>query len=266
MTGTAVALNALQDRFQAYLLHDENTIFQDVVAAPDIDPKQRLGIYHNAYRSRLVEALRTDYTALPLVMGDAGFEQAALRYITASPSVHRNLRWYGQGLSAFLRASAPYAGEPWLADLAEFEWTITLAFDAADQDSLTFAQVATLDPAAWPTVSFRFHPSLRCLRLRTNAPFLRKMSEEEGQVPPAEVLAEEVCWMLWRKDLGVLYRSLSTEEAWALDAARDGADFTQLCEGLCRWIAPEAAAGQLAGMLRTWVDDQLIVGLDTPST
>lgn len=266
MTCAPFALHALQDRFQGYLLHDERTVFDDVVATPDIDPKRRLGIYFNAYRSRLVEALRADYTALPQLMGEDAFEQAVLRYIAATPSVYRNLRWYGQGLPTFLRESALYAGEPWLADLAAFEWTITLAFDAADQDSLTFEQVATLDPAAWPTVSFHFHPSLHGLRLRTNAPSLRKMSEEEGRLPATEVLGEEVSWILWRKDLGVLYRSLSTEEAWALDAARGGADFTQLCEGLCEWIAPEAAAGQMAGMLRTWVDDQLVVGLDIAST
>lgn len=257
------ALHSLQDRFQGFLLADETAIVADVVGNERVDARRRLGIYHDAYRSRLVEALRTDYTALARQMGEAAFEQAALRYILATPSAHRNLRWYGQSLPAFLRTTAPHCETPWMADLAEFEWNITLAFDAAELNSLTFEQVAALDPAAWPTARFDFHPSLRRLRLGSNAPVLRKAADEDAPAPTPEPYDAATDWMLWRKDLMVLYRSMTADEAWALDAARDGSDFTRLCEGLCEWVEPDAAAPRLAGLLRTWVDDGLIVTLET---
>lgn len=256
------ALLGLQGRFQGFLMADETAIVEDVTGNEHIDPRRRLGIYYDAYRSRLVEALTTDYTALQRQMGEEAFEQAALRFIQATPSVHRNLRWYGQSLPAFLRATSPYDLTPWLADVAQFEWSITLAFDAADQDSLSFDQVAALDPAAWPTARFGFHPSLQRLGLGSNAPVLRKAADEEQPPPAPELSGEPAQWMLWRKELLVLYRSLAVDEAWALDAACEGSDFTRLCEGLCEWVEPDQAAARLAGLLRTWVDEGLIVSVD----
>lgn len=256
------ALLALQARFQDFLLHDHTEIVSDVSGGA-VDPRRRLGIYYDAYRSRLVEALGTDYTALRALMGADAFDQAALRFVTLTPSTHRNLRWYGQSLPAFLLTTAPYNLQPWLADLATFEWAITLAFDAEDQVSLTFEQVATLAPEAWPGARFRFHPSLQRLPLGSNAPALRQALDSGNEAPEPVQLAQPLPWALWRRDLTVMYRSLPVEEAWALDAARNGSHFTELCEGLCQWLAPDAAAASLAGMLRTWVEDQLVVGLET---
>lgn len=260
------ALQGLQQEFQQFILTGATAIAQRIGGDDRVDPARRLGIYFDAYRLRLVEALQSDYSALLAVMGESDFEQVARQYIDATPSVHRNLRWYGQSLSAFLRASAINAERPWLADLADFEWTISLAFDAADQVSLTFEQLAGLEPSLWPVVTFNFHPSLQVLELATNAPALRKAIDEGTSVPAPEKLAEPVSWLLWRKDLTVLFRSLPAAEFAALTQARAGANFTALCEGMCEWTKAEEAAGQVAGMLRTWVDDGLIVAVNSDSS
>jgi len=34
---------------------------------------------------------------------------------------------------------------------------------------------------------------------------------------------------------------------------------------MCEWVQPDEAAGQVAGMLRTWVDDGLIVAVNGDS-
>jgi hypothetical protein len=47
-----------------------------------------------------------------------------------------------------------------------------------------------------------------------------------------------------------------------LDAVRGGADFGALCEGLCRWHAPEAVALQAASYLKLWFADSLVTGID----
>jgi hypothetical protein len=255
-------LQALQSEFQSFLLAGARQIVDRVHASATIDPSRRLGIYYDAYRSRLVDALETDYTALTALLGEAAFREMARAYVEATPSLHRNLRWYGGALPEFLRASNPYAESPWLYELAQFEWTITLAFDAADEPSLNFAQVAALDPALWPGLTFRFHPSLQRLSLRSNAPAIRKAADAEEALPEPASQAEAIQWLLWRKDLTVMFKSLAPEEAWALDRARDGMNFTDLCEGLCQWVDPEEAAGRVAGMLRGWVDDQLITATE----
>ncbi len=198
-------------------------------------------------------------------MGEEAFRTMARRFIETTPSVHRNLRWYGQALPNFLQDAPPYAEQPWLHELALFEWTLSLAFDAADQPSMFFEELAAVDPSAWPGLTFNFHPSLHRLCLRTNAASLRKSADAQEPLPATQFHTEITQWMLWRKDLIVMFRSLSPEEAWVLDRARAGGNFTQLCEGLLQWVNAEEAAGRLAGMLRAWVDDQLVCASAGPA-
>ncbi len=252
-------LHALQGEFQRFLLTGESKIAERVAGSATIDPLRRLAIYHDAYRSRLIEALESDYTAIKALLGEEAYRTMASAFVEATPSVYRNLRWYGDGLPEFLRNAAPYADSPWLHELASFEWTITLAFDAADEPALSFAELAAVDPSSWPTLTFGFHPSLQRLALHSNAPAIRKATDAEETLPPPEYKTEAVPWMLWRKDFTVKFRSLSPEEAWGIDRARAGGTFSELCEGLCEWADPEQAAGRMAGMLRGWVDDHLII-------
>ncbi|MFN0317108.1 MAG: DUF2063 domain-containing protein [Burkholderiales bacterium] len=255
-------MNPLQDlqcEFQSFLLNGDQRIFDRVRSSATTGPARRLGIYYDAYRLRLIEALEADYTALLAALGEEAFREMACAYIETTPSRHRNLRWYGGALPEFLRTSSSYGASVWLHELALFEWNITLAFDAADESPLTFAGMAAVDPSLWPGLSFRFHPSLRRLSLASNAPLLRKAADAGEDLPKPNRGSEEVQWLLWRQDLVVMFKSLPPEEAWALDRACDGMNFAGLCEGVCQWAGEEEAASRIAQLLRGWVDDHLIV-------
>ena len=256
-----MSLAALQQQFQDYVLRGTPGIDASIEPGRLADRERRLAIYHDAYRLRLVEALGADFDALKAVLGPEAFEHACRAYVEATPSGFRNVRWYGGGLAAFLRAAPPWRDRPWLADIAHFEWALTLAFDAADAPPVHFTDLRALEPDAWGTLGFRLHPSARTIRLRANAPALR-MAVDRGVPIPQPALAEQPsAWLIWRKDLAPHFRSLPEAEAWALDRARSGASFPEICEGLCDRIAAEEAAATAASWLRTWVDDQLIAAL-----
>ncbi|UUZ51463.1 DNA-binding domain-containing protein [Massilia sp. B-10] len=95
-----------------------------------LGPQARLAIYHNAYRARMREALCEAYERTWTYIGDALFETLAAAYLDAHPSSSSNLRWFGGGFPAFL--AQELADYPWVAELAGFEWTLGLAFDAPD--------------------------------------------------------------------------------------------------------------------------------------
>ena len=164
----------------------------------------------------------------------------------------------GAGLADYLQATAPWSEQPVLAELARFEWMLTVAFDASDEPALTFAELAALPPDEWPALSFRLHPSVHLLALTSNAPSLRKASDEQAALPDVTYAAKPRHWVVWRKELMSFYRSLDDAEAWALGALNEGADFTALCEGLCDWYKAEHAAPEAARMLRQWVEDGLL--------
>src|SRR6267378_2459319 len=132
--GSSTRLRQLQQDLQSHLLGEASSISEAIVDAPPLAVADRLGIYRNAYRVRLIEALDDTYPILHAVLGDEVFVALGEAFVTAHPSVHRSIRWYGGELSEFLRQRAPYAEQPILAELALLEWTLAEVFDAADAD------------------------------------------------------------------------------------------------------------------------------------
>ena len=216
------ALAQLQRAFQGYVLRDDAGLAERIAGGERVDPQQRLRIYFDAYRSRLVEALATDYEALRALMGDDAFGSACHAYVEATPSQFRNVRWYGGGLPQYLRVTPPWAKQPMLHEVAVFEWALTLAFDAPDAPVVGFDELARMPQHAWPVLGFALHPSAHWLELRSNAPSLRKATDAGDPLPEAVFGDEIKTWLIWRKELTAYFRSLNESESWALKAVREG--------------------------------------------
>jgi hypothetical protein len=256
-------LASLQEAFQAYVLRGDRSIAGHVRPGRRANGNERLRIYFDAYRLRLIAALASDYEALHALMGKEAFHDACAAYVEATPSAFHNVRWYGGGLPQYLQDTPPWSDKPWLCELARFEWTLTLAFDAADAPALSFTRMRALPAQAWTTLRLRLHPSVQSLALRSNAPAIRQ-AVEAGVSPPAAVLHERaIPWLVWRHGASVKFRSLCEVERWALNAARRGDSFAALCAGLCERVPPEQGPALAAGWLRGWVDDGLVCGVET---
>ncbi len=250
-------LSVTQASFQDHVLKGDASISAEV-GGPDEDFRiRRLAIYRDAYRLRLAEVLRNDYPALASLCGDE-FDSIAEGYIAMHPSIFRNVRWFGGSLCAFLRQHPRYCGRPDLADLALFEWTLGLAFDAADGPAVAFTEVAAIAPEDWADLRFEAHPSLHVVKLRASAVAAWKaFSMDAEAAAPRQDCTE---WAVWRQDLSPYFRSLDADEAWALAALRGDQSFGEICVGLCDWVAEVEAASRAARLLRTWIDDGWIAG------
>ena len=91
-------LQKLQDEFQHALLDDESGFRERIVATEKVDIDTRIGIYSNAYRSRLIEAMEDSYDAVHTLLGDEQFYELCHQYIEAHPSKHYSIRWFGHRL------------------------------------------------------------------------------------------------------------------------------------------------------------------------
>jgi hypothetical protein len=256
-------LNDLEAAFQSHILSGDGRIRARIAASGKLDADTRLAIYANAYRSRLIEALDTDYPGLHGMAGDDEFDRLCRAYIDAHPSRYRSLRWFGDRLSDFLRATAPWSGYPVFAEMAAFEWAMSDVFDAADSRLATVENMAKLPPETWGQAWFLPHASVRRLDLRWNVPAAWK-AIDAGEEPPALAESEHpVAWLLWRRELSTHFRSLDVDEAWALDALLNGETFAVLCEGLTEWVDAQHVAAHAAGLLKQWLTDGLIRELRT---
>src|ERR1700680_816161 len=129
--GPPTRLRQLQRDPQDHLLGEPSSIADAVVDAPPLPTLARLGIYRNAYRVRLIDALGDTYTVLHALLRHEVFVALGEEFVGAHPSVHRSIRWYGGELAEFLGQYPPYAEQPILAELALLEWTLAEGFDAA---------------------------------------------------------------------------------------------------------------------------------------
>jgi hypothetical protein len=252
-------LARLQGDFQEYLLRGSSAIEAEVLGSARVPVATRLGIYAGAYGARLIDALRVSYPALAELLGEEDFEALGAAYVRAHDSPFFSIRHYGDALEAFLGAYPDTAEVALLGELARWEWTLCAVFDAADAEPLDAAALARVAPGEWAALRFAFHPSVRRLALEWNAPQLWKALTDGEERPQLRVVAEPVEWLLWRQDLKSYFRSLEPSEAMALDAARAGATFGELCERLAAVHGAERAPGEAAALLSGWVAAGLLV-------
>ena len=80
------ALAEVQREFQDYLLRGDAAVMRHVVETVRVPASTRLGIYAGAYRSRLAEALASNYPVLATLLGEADFSVLAAEYIATHES------------------------------------------------------------------------------------------------------------------------------------------------------------------------------------
>ncbi|WP_456446666.1 HvfC/BufC N-terminal domain-containing protein [Thiolapillus sp.] len=255
-------LEDLQHAFGNYLTGADTTVPATVAGDDKADAKERMDLYAGAYRARLVESLGVDFPGLWAMIGDDQFYQLCLDYIRQHPSTFPSIRWFGSHMVDFLREQEPYAGYSQVAEMAAFEWAQGLVFDAEDAQPLSVDDLAAMAPEQWPDMRFSFTPALQRLDLEWNIPLLwAALDREDDALPELEQQPYPVGWLLWRQNLNPGWRRLDVDEAWALDRAREGACFADICEGLLEWVDEDHAPMRAAGFLKTWVGHGLICAI-----
>jgi Putative DNA-binding domain len=263
---SALTLAPLQQMFQDFILgqHDEAAILPHIAQRTGLSCAERLSIYSNAYRIRLHDALSEAYDKTHRYLGDELFDAAANGYVEQNPSQWSNLRWYGASFPAFLQHYLPE--HPVVAELAAFEWALSLAFDAEDQAILPLSALAQVQEHEWESIGFECHASVRFLPLHSNCVAIwlaladtndTNEAEQPGTAPPDpdwKELAQP--WLIWRKNLQPHFRCLSQAENMALCKLQTGQSFAEVC-AMVAANEPESAA-QIGHWLQTWLTDEVL--------
>lgn len=254
-------LNDWQHELENYLLGTQPqpsaALRDSLLGSPALSAADGLAIYHNAYRARLLEALREDYPALLQGLGDDPFERLAHAYLQAHPSSHFSLRWLGARLADFIDAYLDAAQGAPLAELARLEWAFTLAFDAAAGEPLTLQCMAALPAANWPGLQVRLLPSVQWQVCRYNSLALWRAAKAADELPASTALEQPQVCLVWRQDLISRYRSLDPAEAEALHGmSQQGWSFAELCGELGAY--GDAAPLQAATWLKQWIGEGIL--------
>lgn len=247
--------------------HFVDQIVSDELRVPQLWDTARmqagLAIYRNAYRSRLVDALTETYPRTRQWVGEESFAKAAAHHLILHPPFHWSLDLAGEGLPETL--ASLFVNDPEVAELAQLEWDMHVAFVASDArvlDGRSFAEVTkSFSEAAWEALQLRLHPSLIVRPIHSNVAAIWSALTDEAPAPENVLLDAPASLLVWREDNRVAFRTVIDGEATSLAQIADGYTFGDICEQLKQAEPHQDVAKLVGGYLAQWLGDGLIVGV-----
>jgi len=149
------ALAAAQHRMHgALILPEADPALARALFAGDgrLSAVQGLAIYQRGYFLRIAACMREQFPALCHALGRALFDDFVADYIRDSPPERHTLYDLGRRFAGWMEANRPepQAREAWvdfMIDLARFEYSVFVMFDAEGNEGRAFATSDTADGA-----------------------------------------------------------------------------------------------------------------------
>ena len=250
-------LSELQTDFQRILLNAECTDADWVNAsAHGISSRDRLAIYHNAYRVRLIDVLFDTFEHTATYLGDDWFHQLASVYVQSHHSKHNNIGLYGREFPQFL--GKQLVDDEEVSELALMDWKLRRAFDGADSTVMTHDHLEELATAKSSTVCLQPVPTLSISTQHFNTLDIWHAINQDERPPVVERLHQPVDILSWRKGHSPHFRSLSKIESSAIACVCSGLTLDAIGAALEKEFPDADVATEFGVTLHRWLDDQLL--------
>lgn len=273
------SLRDLQTWFATVVMHPESVeagiastahLAERVVTpSSQLTVQERLGVYHYAYRARLVECLADDYGVLQKAIGDEAFDALAGAYIIAHPSTAPSLNFFGRHMPAFLRTYVTKDFDTtFAANLATLEWALVETLHAAAAPTLSLEQLSAVPPAQWAAARLPKADTVRVHRFSfpVNA-YLQAV--RSGNPPDALPEASPTATAIYRSGFIIWRMDLTPVMARLLESLFGGAT---LGEALSRIETDESDAEAVAeaersvmAWFREWVSGGFFARIELPT-
>jgi hypothetical protein len=225
---------------------------------------ERIGVYHDMYMPRMLEALESDYPGLAGYLGERAWRRLVRAYVSAHPSRSYTLNELGRRLPHFVRR-ARVPRPAFCHDLARLEWAVAEVFDAEEARPLGPAELSALAPGDLSRARLVPVPALRLLALDHDAfEWLSAFREGEGRLPRPRRRRSFV--VVFRRDYAVKRREQG-EAAFALlsDLAAGRTVGTAVAAALRRRGRARLAGPQAAfSLFREWAAMGLFQRVSAP--
>lgn len=250
------SLSDVQAEFAAALREPAGAMPGDV-AGPDGGPApRRFAVYRNNVLVGLAKAVAGSFPAVGRIVGNDLFKTMVRAYVQANPPRSPLLMVYGKTFADFIAAYEPAAALPHLADVARIEWAWREAYHAAEAASLGPADLAGIDEADLPGLTFTLHPSLRIVRSAYPALTIWRMHARDGEIEPVDLDAGGEDTLIVRPEATVDVRRLPVGGAAFIEALASGGTLAEAAE-----LAAEAGEGfDLSANIAGLIDSGAVVG------
>lgn len=250
-------LKQLQTSFQDVILSQHCTDVDWVESSgKTLSACDRLNVYHNAYRFRLVDVLFDTFEHTAIYLGSDWFNQLALSYVQSHQSSSPNISRYGKEFPDFL--AEQLADDLEVSELAEMDWKLRRAFDGLDRSVMTADRLPQLASENSGAVLFKFVPTLSVTRQYYNTLDIWHAIDEDEIPPDVERLVQPVDILIWRKGYSPHFRSITAIESAAISAVGSGDSLDAIGAKLEETFPDVNVAKEFGVMLSRWFEDQII--------
>ena len=250
-------------------LQELQTHFQDIVLNADcvgadwvdrstqgLSSQDRLAIYHNAYRVRLIDVLLDTFEHTAAYLGHDWFYQLASDYVQSHNSTHNNIGLYGQKLPLFLAEQLPKDREVY--ELSLMDWKLRRAFDGADSNVMMHEHLQQIASGERQLSVLQPIPTLNISKHHFNTLDIWHAINEDKHPPAVEQLPHPVDVLIWRKGHSPHFRSLSSMESFTITCVCSGYTMDAIGTALEQRFPDIDAATEFGRMLHRWIDDRLL--------
>ncbi|MCW8885652.1 MAG: DNA-binding domain-containing protein [Motiliproteus sp.] len=250
-------LAELQTDFQTILLDRQCRNAKWVTdSGHGIASQQRIGIYHNAYRIRLIDVLFDTFEHTAAYLGDEWFNTMAASYVESNTSIHSNIGLYGKDFSAHLAQQLPNDLE--VAELAHMDWTLRRAFDGANATAITQRELEKLVETGAEVDKFLPVPTLSVSTQHFNTLDIWHGINQDKTPPMVEELPEPISILIWRKGHSPHFRSLSKIETAAIGYLCAGYGLESMGEALSKDFPDIDIVPEFGAIIARWLEDEFL--------
>ncbi|MDD1793210.1 DNA-binding domain-containing protein [Enterovibrio sp. ZSDZ42] len=250
-------LQEIQDQFQSIVLNetcrDANWVNQ---SAQRLSSKDRLAIYHNAYRVRLIDVLRDTFGHTVTYLGDDWFNQLAADYVQSHHSCYNNIGFYGDVFPEFLAQQLPDDLE--VSELAALDWTLRRAFDGADSPVMTLEDLQGIASAESQDGTLKTVPTLSVTTHHFNTLDIWHAIDQDVAPPEVAPLPQQINVLVWRKGHSPHFRSISSIESAAIGYVSSGMNLNDLGAKLSAQFPDTDMSVEFGQMLLRWINDEVL--------
>ncbi|MDB5346210.1 MAG: hypothetical protein JWP89_4587 [Schlesneria sp.] len=234
---------------------------------------ERLEVYSNAYKARLIEVLIGEYPAFVHALGEEAFVGLASGYLEVHPPASYTLGELGRFFADYLLETRPpnesEDGSPdwadFLIDLARLERCYSEVFDGPGIEELPpldAERFRHLSPEQWITCRLVAAPCLRLAAYRF--PVHEYASAVRHQQEPESPIAQVTRLAIHRREYVVRRTTIDAIQFGLLTRLVEGASIGQALEQLIEANSQAVVtADELSAWFRDWAAAGFFIGLAT---
>ncbi len=218
----------------------------------------RLAVYAEGYVVRMREALHEVYEAIHQVLGERTFAELASAYARRYPSHESNLSLVGRHLPEFLTSWPLTQQLPFLPDLAQLEWRVSLAFHATQKPSIDPQRIASVSLDAWERTVLVFQPSVGFVSSAWPILDLWNARAQPRSAINIELVSRPQCVLIFRRALHLYCEAIDAAQALLLEQLLAGATLGAACDLLTQ--ARQHESLPITAWFAHWMREGLIAG------